>query len=112
MVGFRIPVHMHCVRSLHDALAPDLRVMYMCTYRNLPIKRPWALEVYGQKTGAGVYTENVFATGVCAYTEMGAYSEECGISSCHALAGSKQFQPMQRAYAHECCECNGRGPEG
>ncbi len=35
-------------------------------YRNLPIKRPWALEIHGPKTW------------VCAYTEMGAYSGEYG----------------------------------
>ncbi len=32
----------------------------MCKYRNLPIKRPWALEIDGQKTEVGVYTEKLF----------------------------------------------------
>ncbi len=29
-------------------------------YRNLPINRPWALEITGQKTGMGVYTDKPF----------------------------------------------------
>ncbi len=61
-------------------------------YHNLPIKRPWALEIHGPKNEVGVYTEKPFArithihtdhriikkTGVGAYTEMGAYSGEYG----------------------------------
>ncbi len=31
-------------------------------YRNLPIKRPWALEIHSQKTGVGVYTEKPICT--------------------------------------------------
>ncbi len=59
-------------------------------YRNLPIKRPWALGIHGQQTGVGVYTEKPFVhithihtdhqkTGVGAYMEMGAYLGEYGI---------------------------------
>ncbi len=32
-------------------------MMGMISYRNLPSKHPWALEIHGQKTEAGTYTE-------------------------------------------------------
>ncbi len=40
------------------SLTHCLIVIYM--YCNLPSKRPWALEIHGQKTGVGVYTEKLF----------------------------------------------------
>ncbi len=73
---------------LHIQWLPISRVR---TYLNLPIKRPWALEIHGPKMGVGVYTGKRFVrithihTGhriikkrVGAYTEMGAYSGEYG----------------------------------
>ncbi len=46
--------------------------------RNFPIKRPWALELHGQKTGVG------------AYAKMGAYSGEYG-NPIHPIAPVKAW---------------------
>ncbi len=59
------------------------------SYRILPSKHPWALEIHGpkKKTGVGAYTEKPFGClthihativsgGVGSYTGMGAYSRE------------------------------------
>ncbi len=46
----------NCYRNVLLCLQKEVYVWY----RDLPINRLWALEIHGQKTGVGVYTEKPF----------------------------------------------------